>query len=181
MEDYLATIRPWGPGMIPSGWMACEGQLLNIVQNQALYSLLANRYGGDGRTTFALPDLRGRFPKCYAPAGGENLGSTGGVESVKLSTEQIPVHKHNVSIVVKEECTNTGANSPSPLNACKGIFSQGSTLVYSDTPSSAAYSGALHVEFTEANAGGDVEHTNLHPYQAVRYIICVQGLYPTRS
>lgn len=160
---------------IPSGWMACEGQILTITSNQALFSLLGNRYGGDGRNNFALPDLRGTAIVGSGTASGYSLGTRGGAEAVPLIESQMPPHTHtafgsthepNAGSVVNAIFSNTRAVPPvvpTPPN----LYGPPSNLVTIDLS-------------TVVPQGMGQPHSNIQPTLAIRYLICVNGLYPMR-
>lgn len=179
MEDYMGTIRPWGPVMIPKNFAPCDGRILNITQYQALYSLIGNQFGGDGAKTFALPDLRGRFPLCYNNTGAP-VGTKSGEERVTLTTDAIPPHGHNFNITVKPKCATSGGTATgTPLNNVRANYTPSGTNVYSDTATQNAYMAALDVSFNQGGGGSNMSHQNMPPFQAVNYIICIYGLYPT--
>jgi microcystin-dependent protein len=166
-NPFLGEIRLVPFGFAPKGWALCAGQLLPINQNQALFSLLGTYYGGDGKTTFALPDLRGRVPvgAGVAPAGSVyDLGSTGGQESVKLTSSQLPGHAHPI------RASSGAATSRKPagnLPAAGGAYA----AVHDTTMSSV----------TVGRTGGGQTHENRQPYLALNYVIALQGIYPAQS
>ena len=166
-EPFLGEIRLVPFAFAPKGWALCEGQLLPINQNQALFSLLGNFYGGDGRTTFALPDLRGRVPlgAGESPAGSTyELGSSGGQEAVKLTTGQLPAHTHAA------RAWSGAATTKKPAN---GVPAAGGAYAAThDAKMSAAMIG---------RSGGGQAHDNRQPYLSLNYIIALQGIYPSRS
>jgi microcystin-dependent protein len=173
-EPYLGEIRLVAFGVvIPRGWLACAGQLLSVQQNQALFSLLGTMYGGDGKQTFGLPDLRGRTPvhlgsATDAPDPGEQ-GFKGGFETVALTTAEIPAHRHDLNAV------STAANTQLPTGA---LISSGATddqLLFGPSADLVALNIA-----TIANQGGGVAHENMQPYRVLQYIIANSGIYPTR-
>lgn len=167
MEPMLGEIRMFAGNFAPRSWALCDGQLLPINQNQALFSILGTTYGGDGRTTFGLPDLRGRVP--VHPGNGPglsnyNLGQKAGVENVTLTSAQMPSHDH--SLVAG---SNDSQKSPSGgLLANRGEYS-------SNSPGATMGSSAIQ------NTGGSQSHTNIQPYQCVNFIIALQGVFPSRS
>tara|TARA_R110000744_G_scaffold2004_4_gene7846 strand:- start:1651 stop:2175 length:525 start_codon:yes stop_codon:yes gene_type:complete len=174
MEPTLAEIIMFAGNFAPRGWAFCDGQLLAISQNQALFSLLGTIYGGDGRTTFALPDLRGRV--AVHPGNGpglspKRLGEKGGQERVTLSTLEMPAHNHSpttsvaVSTGVGDEGTPTGV-----LAAHSGAFTE---------DGNGAQLGG--VSTTVNNTGGGQSHNNIQPFTCVNYIIALQGIFPSRS
>lgn len=168
-DAYLGDIKMTAITFTQDGWLDCNGQLLQIIQYQALYSLLGITYGGDGRTTFALPDLRGRVPVCMGQGTGLSTytqGQKGGVETVALTTAQMPAHTHGVAV------STAAGNSSSPsttYSADSGNFDK----EYSTS------SNATNTVMVQS-AGGGAAHENRQPYFAVRYVICVDGYYPPR-
>lgn len=169
MDPFLGQIQLFGFGFAPRGWAACEGQLLSISANTALFSLLGTTYGGDGKTTFGLPDLRGRVPLHQGQGPGLSsyvLGEVGGAEQVTLTADQVGRHNHGV------QGSATGASkSPS-----------GSVPAYNDaSPSYGAPDGtAMSANMTQPNNGGN-PHENRQPYLAMNWCIAVDGIYPPRN
>ena len=156
----------------PRGWAFCDGQLLAVSQNDALFSLLGTIYGGDGRTTFGLPDLRGRIPIHAGTGPGlspRRLGSKAGAESVTVTVNQLPPHNHNVF------ATSTAATSGNPT----GNVSAGTspTNVYSTSLATAQNMNNTAI----SNTGGSRDHTNLMPALCVNFIISLFGIYPSRQ
>jgi microcystin-dependent protein len=170
-EPFLGQIRLTGFNFAPRGNALCDGQILPINQNQSLYSLLGTTYGGDGRTTFALPDLRGRVPIGEGTGPGltpRTLGSKGGEERVTLTTNQVPAHTHTVL------ATTERGNKETPgvhLWAKKALERDYST----ETPNVNMSASAL------GGRGGDQPHQNTQPFQVVNYIIALQGIFPVRN
>jgi len=163
-QPYVGEIRMFAGNFAPAGWMFCEGQLLLISQHQALYALLGPRYGGDGRTTFALPDLRGRVP--VHQGDGFALAQKGGAEGVKLLAEQIPAHTHALS------ASGYLGNAAAPENN-----------VLSRSPSASVYlEGGVTVNLAGqaiAPGSGSQAHANLQPYLCINFIIALVGSYPS--
>ena len=178
-DPFIAEIVMFGGNFAPRGWALCDGQLLPISQNQALFSLLGTTFGGDGRTNFALPDLRGRA--AIHPGNGPGLssyrlGQKGGAESVTLAVTQIPSHNHSVSAVLKGK--DSSGNSASPTG--NSLASKSRTNIYSsDAPNVDMKSGSVAV--TESNVGGSQSHENRMPFQAVNHIIALTGVFPSRN
>lgn len=169
-EPFLAEIKLFGGNFAPRGWAFCEGQLLPISQNSALFSLLGTFYGGDGRTTFALPDLRGRVP--FHPGRGPGLssyqiGQRGGAETNTLSINQLPSHSHGNNMASAAE---GDSNDPA-----------GKLLAKSDARAYTATGPAVASAGNTANSGGGQAIDNRQPYIAMNYIIALQGVYPSRS
>jgi microcystin-dependent protein len=173
MEPFLAEIKLFAGNFAPRGWAFCDGQLLPINQNQALFSLLGTMYGGDGRTTFALPDLRGRVP--VHPGNGPGLspysiGQMGGAETVTLTVQQLPAHSHSLNANAQN-----GDTSDPPGSSLADT--KGSDKDYMK-------SGVVNTEMSPNSigaTGGGQAHENRQPYLAVSYIIALQGIYPSRS
>ncbi|MBZ4024115.1 phage tail protein [Rhodobacter sp. TJ_12] len=169
-EPFLAEIRMVGFDFAPRGWSFLDGQILPINQNQALYSLLGTTYGGDGRTTFALPDLRGRTPIHRSDA--QELGQKGGAETVTLTVAEMPDHMH----YAKAQAA-TG-NERSPENNYLSAPSIPGLAFYADHQSGTSV--ALR-SGTVTNAGGSQAHDNMQPYLTVSFCIALQGLFPSRN
>ena len=175
-EPFIAEIRIFAGNFAPRGWAFCDGQLLPISQNTALFSLIGTTYGGDGRTTTALPNLQGRAPMHPGRGPGltsRRLGERGGVETVTVSEAQMPNHNHTVPAF------SSGFGSPitDPSDAyLSQLTSNGN--VYNPT-----ISGSV-VDMSDnalQNSGGSQAHNNMQPYLAINFIIALVGLYPSRS
>jgi len=169
-EPFLAEVRMVGFNFAPRGWAFCDGQILPINQNQSLYSLLGTTYGGDGRTTFALPDIRGRTPIHVGRSNGggdHRLGQKSGEETHTLSANEMPNHDHVVM------ATSENANQPSPQGH---VFARSTNTIYRspDGLTPIKSDSVLHV-------GGGQAHENMQPYLAVNYCIALQGLFPSRN
>ena len=193
-EPFLGQIMMFGGNFSPRGWAFCDGQLLAISQNTALFSLLGTIYGGDGRTTFALPDLRGRVP--VGPGQGPGLtdwrvGSRGGTEMTTLTTANMPSHSHSLSGEVKVKCadekadTHVGKGNPLAKNALN-VDKQNDTIEIYKDKTSATYEdgnllGGMENTLAVANAGGNQPFYNLQPFLAIHYIIALEGIYPSRN
>jgi microcystin-dependent protein len=155
----------------PRGWALCDGQLLAVSQNDALFSLLGTIYGGDGRTTFGLPDVRGRIPIHQGQGPGlspRNLGSKGGAEKVTLTPTTLPSHTHAWDVA------NANAANRSPTG--NGLAQALNTDYCDDTPSFTPMASNM-----VANTGGSQSHDNLMPFQCINYIIALFGIYPSRQ
>ncbi len=164
-EPFLAEIRIVGFNFAPRGWAFCDGQILPINQNQSLYSLLGTNYGGDGRTSFALPDLRSRTP--IHRDDGHPLAQKSGAETVTLTAAEIAAHTHSVK-----------ASSAVANNAVATGRILGSAFIYRDAE--AASTTALR-SGTVTNAGGGQAHNNMQPYLTLSFVIALQGLFPSRN
>lgn len=163
-EPFLAEIKIVGFNFAPRGWALCDGQILPITQNESLYSLLGTTYGGDGRTTFALPDLRGRAPMHVG--NGHRQGQKSGEESHTLSVTEIPAHKHTAG------ASPADADAADPNGATLGSAND----LYRD----ATNLTPLHTA-TLANSGGGQAHNNMQPYLTLNFIIALQGTLPPRN
>jgi microcystin-dependent protein len=170
MDPFVAEIRIFPFNFAPTGWALCNGQLLPLSQNTALFSLLGTTYGGDGKSTFALPDLQGRTPMHPSQGPGlslHDLGETGGVETVILLDSEIPSHNHSLMTSV--------SNSQSTVPTNKILGRGNPVKVYSSgAPSTAMGSNSL------ALLGGDQPHNNMMPYLTMHFCIALQGVYPPR-
>jgi microcystin-dependent protein len=164
-EPFLAEIRIIGFGFAPQGWARCDGQILPINQNQSLFSLLGTTYGGDGRTTFALPDLRGRTP--MHKGGGLALGQMGGQEGVALTQAEIPSHDHPM------RASSQAANTAEATGAA---LAQSAENAYVGSSASASLSAD-----SVGNTGGGQPHNNMQPFLTLYFIIALTGTYPPRN
>ena len=174
MEPLLAEIKLFAGTFAPRGWAFCDGSILSIAQFTALFSLLGTSYGGDGRTTFALPDLRGRVPvrPGRGPGDAHSLGERGGTEAVTLIPPQMPQHTHAVN------ASGDPGHSEAPTGA---VWAAGSGASPSAHVSN--YGAAANVTMSTgalALAGGSQPHPNMQPYTCTNYIIAVEGIYPSR-
>jgi microcystin-dependent protein len=161
-EPFLAEIRIIGFNFPPRGWALCDGQLLPINQNQSLFALLGTTYGGDGETSFNLPDLRGRTP--IHEGTGHSLGQSSGQEGVALTAQQVPSHDH----------TMRARNNPASVAEVAGaVPAQSAQNAYVDSPPT----GNLSTD-SVANAGTGQPHDNMQPYLTLHFIIALQGLFP---
>ena len=170
-EPFIAEIKIFGGNFAPRGYAFCDGQLLPISQNTALFSLIGTTYGGDGRSTCALPNLQGRAPMHPGRGPGltdRRLGQVGGVETVTLSEAQLPNHNHNLMAVPDP------AEQPSPANNALSRSVGGSAYT---TPANMVPLASTAV----GDAGGSQAHNNMQPYLTLNFIIALQGIYPSRS
>ena len=169
-DQYVGEIRIFGGNFAPVDWRICDGSLLPIADYQVLYTLLGTTYGGDGITTFALPDLRGRIPINQGQSGpGPSyvMGQKGGAETVALTSPQLPSHQHAM-----QASTGTG-NNASPTN---NIWAQAPAKIYS-TATAAATMDPLSV----GQIGQGVAHDNMLPFLSINFIIASNGLFPSRD
>lgn len=161
-EPFLSEIRIMSFEFAPKGWALCNGQLLPINQNQALFSLLGTTFGGDGRVNFALPDLRARTP--IHVGSGHTLGERGGEQAHTLSIAELPTHTH----VLQSSNANAGTNSPN------GAVLANSTAVYhAPTNLVSLNSGSV------TNVGGSQAHLNMQPFLTLNFCIALQGIFPS--
>jgi microcystin-dependent protein len=172
-QPYIGEIRIFGGNFPPAGWMFCDGALLPISEYDTLFNLIGTTYGGDGQSNFGLPDLRGRVPIHMGTGGGSTytLAQNGGVESVTLSTQQLPVHNH------PPLATNTGQQlSPSTTTYfASSTSSQTVTLIFGPGPAASNLSPASVLPFN----GGGQPHDNRQPYECLNFIISLFGIYPS--
>jgi microcystin-dependent protein len=172
-DPFVAEIRIFPFFFAPKGWAFCDGQLLPISQNTALFSLLGTTYGGDGKSTFALPNMQGSVPMHPGQGPGlslHDLGETGGSETVSLLESEIPSHSHGVSA----SSVDGTAKAPNNQKVASGI---GVNM----------YAPALNAPLTQlspnvlAPAGGDQPHNNMQPYLTLNYCLAMQGVFPPRT
>jgi microcystin-dependent protein len=191
MQAFLSTILIWPPNFAPSGWALCAGQLMSISQNTAVFSLLGTTYGGDGVSTFGLPNLQGRIPIGAGQGLGltpYNVGDTGGVESVTLAINTIPQHTHsatqNLSVSLPAVTTTGTTNQPGPSvsPAAPTDAARNPVNIYSNaTPNQKLGQPSISGTISIGSAGNGVPHENRQPYLAVNYIIALQGIFPSRN
>ncbi|MEV5003649.1 phage tail protein [Nocardioides sp. LML1-1-1.1] len=166
-QPYVGEIRMFGGNFPPQGWEFCEGQLIAISEYETLFNLIGTTYGGDGESTFALPDLRGRVP--IHQGGGFILAETGGVEEVTLTSAQIPVHSHPLRAV-----SGLPGNQVSPAGNLPAISFN--VVPYLNDATTGAFDPAAVTP-----AGGSQPHTNFQPYLCISFIISMYGIYPSPS
>jgi microcystin-dependent protein len=170
-EPFVGEIRMFGFGFAPQGWAPCNGQLLPINQNQALFSLLGTTYGGDGETTFALPDMRSRVPAGQGQGPGLSSyaeGQAGGAETVTLAAAQMPGHTHPV----KASSSPAGSGQPEGR-----ALARSASHIYTATPDAGTVMNAGML----GDAGGSQPHDNIQPYLALNFCIALFGIYPSRT
>ena len=170
MDHFIATILMFGGNFAPQDWAFCDGQSMPIGQYQALFSLLGTTYGGNGQTTFNLPDMRGRVPMHRGQGPGLNnhsLGEQGGAQTVTLTLNQLPAHTHPVSIGIASGTASAGGDGK---------------VLSNDAPiyTNAATDKALR-NFPLPSVGGNQPTSIMQPYLCVNFIICLQGIYPSRN
>ena len=167
MDPFLGEIRIFAGNFAPRGWALCDGQILPIAQNSALFALLGAAYGGDGRSTFALPNLQGRAPMHWGEGPGltpRAVGEAGGEEAVALLQSQLPAHAHPVGAVA------TAGDAHSPSGA-----------VLADAPVYASHPSTTLAPQTVAAAGASHPHNNMMPSLPLQFIIALEGVFPPRS
>jgi len=165
-QPYVGEIRMFGGNFAPAGWMFCEGQLLPISEYETLFNLIGTTYGGDGQSTFALPDLRGRIPLHFG--NGFTLAETGGAETITLTVSQVPVHSHPLL---------ASTNDASVANAGGNVLAQtpSYTPYIAMTPNSPLSSNSV------GSTGGSQPHNNFQPYLCVDFIISLFGIFPSQT
>ncbi len=169
-EPFLSEIRIFGFNFAPRSWAQCDGQILPINQNQSLYSLLGTTYGGDGRTSFGLPELRGRVP--IETGNGHNLGSRSGSPTVGLTSAQIPSHAHQAT------ASNANASTGDPAGQLLAVSTLPNVNPYATA--GAAPDAVMDARMV-ANGGSNQGHENMQPYLALNFCIALQGLFPSRN
>jgi microcystin-dependent protein len=167
-QPFIGEVRMFGGSFAPAGWAFCDGALLAISEYDTLYTLIGTTYGGDGQSTFALPDLRGRIPVHAGQAGGlqnYTLGEKAGAETVTLGTSQVPIHTHAFLASTAVANSNTPANQIPAQSTQRAIY-------YEDVPQVPLAASVLQP------AGGSQPHENMMPYLGVSFIISLFGIYP---
>ena len=181
-EPFIGEVKLLGFNFAPKGYATCQGQILSIAQNTALFSLLGTTYGGNGTTTFALPDLQGRFPIGQGQGPGlpyYSMGELAGSPSVTLNSTNIPAHVHTLNaarVNLKVASGNAGENSP------EGTYpATTSAASYSDAASPNVFGGAPQVTGTTDITGNSQPFSVLNPYLCMNYSIALQGIFPSRN
>jgi len=167
-NSYVGEIRLFAGNFAPEGWMLCEGQLLPISENETLFTLLGTSYGGDGVTTFGLPDLRGRVP--VHMGGSYTLAQSGGVEQVTLTTQQIPAHTHGVP------ATGQRGDPASGVSGSGALANTGGTAVYTLSGGGTVDMASEAIAYSN---GQNQVHNNMAPFLCVNFIISLFGVYPS--
>lgn len=180
MDPFLGEIKLFAGNFAPRSWAYCDGQLLPISSYSALFSILGTTYGGDGRTTFALPDLRGRVP--IGPRSGPGLstyreGQRGGRETVTLTINELPNHTHSATATTDIHVNETGGEDDPEGN----FLGAGLGIYAASTNGNKLNDAAATTVTTVGNAGGQRPYNNLQPFLAVNYIIALQGVFPSRN
>jgi len=167
---FVGEVRLVGFNFAPVGWALCNGQLVAISENPTLFNLIGTIYGGDGQSTFALPNLQGRIPIHQGSlAGGSNyvIGQVGGVESVTITTSQYPIHNH----VLLGSSNNGSGNNPA-----NNAVGSGLKVYLNENPTT-----SMNASMVGQSGGGNQPHDNLQPYQVLNWIISLYGVYPSQG
>ncbi|WP_400193058.1 phage tail protein [Hymenobacter sp. B81] len=179
MEEFIGIIKLFGGNFAPQGWAFCNGQLMSIAQNSALFSILGTTYGGDGVTTFGLPDLRSRVAVGMGQGPGLSnyvQGQMAGTENVTLLANQMPAHTHMLNASSQPGATNAPAGGVLALPVgSTGGGEEVTVNAFGTAPDTTLNPASVGV------SGGNMPHENLQPYLALNYIICLEGIYPSRS
>ncbi|MEQ3661408.1 MAG: tail fiber protein [Flavobacterium sp.] len=182
MEEYMGMIKIFAGTFAPRGYMYCAGQLLSIAQYSALYSIIGTNYGGDGRTTFALPDLRSRVPVGGGMGTGPGLpnikiGDIGGEVTHTLTLSEIPSHNHSL-VANNQNATQSAATIGASIATPGAVSGRDftATLGYNTTAPNTPLAGT-----SISNSGGSLPHNNMQPFLGISYIICIEGVFPPRS
>lgn len=165
-QPYVGEIRMFAGNFAPAGWMFCDGQLLAISENETLFQLIGTTYGGDGQSTFGLPDLRGRVP--IHQGDGFTLAEVGGAETVTLTVNQIPAHSHT------ELASSGGGNNNAPAGNITGE-SAAVKIYISDAPTVSLNAAAM------TSVGGSQPHNNCQPFLCISFIISLFGIFPSQT
>ena len=184
MTPFIGQITLFGGNFAPVGWAFCDGQLLSVSQNDALFSILGTIYGGDGRTTFGLPDLRSRAALHKGSGIGLtniNLGARGGAEYTTLSVTNLPSHSHAVSATLNFR--NEAGDETSPSGGSFAIAPASAQIYHADGPTANQTLNSASITTPDSGTTGSGSSTffNRSPFQVINYIIAVQGIYPSRS
>ncbi len=188
MEGYVGEIRLFAGTFAPKYWEYCQGQTLQIQQFNTLYSIIGITYGGDGRTNFCLPDLRGRCAIGTGQGTGltnRSLGQKVGAETVMLTPQQMPVHTHTATpqLTGKVRCNDQLSDHESPVGNTLAVFKEDRNAFNTQAPDADMHADTVSVEgtITLSNTGGGETHQNIQPSLGLNYIICVNGLFPPRT
>jgi len=175
MDPYIGEVRMFGGSFAPVGWAMCDGSLLSIANNEALFSLLGTTYGGDGQTTFGLPDLRGRVP--LHPGSGVSLGQVAGDEAVTLTPNNFPAHSHTFAASASQGQTNDPKGNVVAEVAAVNVYVK-------DDPSTSLNGATIGPSVANGmpyGSDGPFPHDNMQPFLCVTFIIALEGIYPPRD
>ena len=176
-QPMVGEIRMFAGNYPPNGWAFCDGSLISISENDVLFTLIGTTYGGDGQNTFALPDFRGRAPISVSPQ--NSMGEMGGTETVTLTGTQIPAHRHPMQVANVPGTTNIPSPGVMPAKAADIEFPGGTKQVMTYAKDNAG--GKITVNPQSVSVDGQsYPHNNMKPYVGINYIICLEGIYPTR-
>ncbi|MEM9919159.1 MAG: tail fiber protein [Bacteroidota bacterium] len=189
MNGFIGEMRMFGGNFAPRNWALCNGQLLSIAQNTALFSIIGTIYGGDGRTTFALPDMRGRVPLSAGTGPGlptYRQGQRSGQEEVTINLLTMPNHTHGINVITPPSVT-VGTNGDNATENAGGGNQLGasSALAYNGTAADPGEElGGTFISaptYTSGLTGANQGHNNIQPYLVLNYVICLQGIFPSRN
>lgn len=183
MEGTMATVTLFAANFAPKNWAYCQGQLLAISTNTALFSLLGTTYGGNGQTTFGLPDMRGRVPVGTGTGPGlpyEGLGQISGTPNNTMLITNLPAHNHQATVNIQVPVNPNGADVENPEGAFLGVAASGHQY-YSNAAAPGQFMGNLATTANAAITGGSQPINNMQPYLTLNYIICLYGIYPSRN
>lgn len=187
MEEFIGVVKLFAGTFAPRGWQLCNGQLVGVAQNQALFAILGTNYGGNGQTTFGLPDLRGRVAVGWGQGAGLSnyaIGQVSGTEQVSILQSNMPAHTHTATSTLSLKASDVAATvgtpvSGSALAAGKDINTDAVSMYTSTAPTIPLAGGT--VATTNALTGGNLPISILQPTLALTYIICVEGIFPSRN
>ena len=174
MQPYISQISIFGFNFAPKGWGFCDGQLIPLASNQALFALIGTEFGGDGRTDFALPDFRGRVPVHVGGSYAPNMGAASGFENVSLSASTMPNHTHSV-MAENVSDTSTNTNEPNGNMLATSPTDKEFYNTLSSSTMTAMSTGAV------SNTGGNQAHNNVQPSLVLNFCMALQGMFPSRN
>lgn len=186
MEPFLGQVMLFAGNFAPRGWAFCNGQLMSIAQNTALFSILGTTYGGDGITTFALPDLRGRSPVAWGQGPGLSpidIGEKAGTESVTLALGNMPIHTHPATpaLTAAQPASNHPGDTDTPGPTTVPAAAGGNTIYSNNDPDTSFKGGPVSGSINVGTAGGSQPFANRSPYLAMSYVIALEGIFPSRG
>lgn len=177
MDELIGTIKMWAGNFAPKDWAFCDGSILQVSSNKALFSIIGSKYGGDGQTTFALPNLQARFP--MGVSGSYALGTTGGNNSVALQANNLPAHNHTLN-VSNQQAVSVAPASNMVLGSV-GVVDGSSGQFYADQMYVTSAPNTQLSNASIGNTGSNVPINTMPAYVAVNFIICTEGVYPSRN